>query len=1365
MNREKQNPRASTKSVKTYGKHSIFLLIVLVFLMLPFASKAQLGNALNFDGTNDYVNCGNNASVQITGNQITLEAWIYPTVFGASAWNNGIIDKSHDSMNQGYFMGCGDGGRLNWGMAIGGVWRFGSTANRPLVLNEWAHVATTYDGANVRLYVNGVLSGTWAFTGNIANTSLPLKIGTNRLFSYFRGSIDEVRVWNIARSQADIQATLNSYITPANPQWTNLKAYYRLDQGNAGNNNTALINEAVDYTGNCNKGTLTNFALSGATSNWVHTGNPEAPILATNSASSVIFTAATLNGNIFSSGETNVTTRGFCYATTNCPTIENTLINESGSFSADTYSLVATGLTKGTTYYYRAYATNLEGTSYGEEQSFTTANEPLGNALDFDGINDYINCGNSSSLSFTNAWTTEFWINPTINDDYWRPIISKDFFNGNQGFTIFVDYTVIGLATPGVYLTSPISLNIWSHVAVVFNSGTYSIYINGILAIQDVGEYVNSTTPLIIGSRNNNDGTLPHSSDYFSGKIDEVRIWDIARSQAEIQANLNTYITPANPQWANLKTYYRFDQGIAGGDNTTLPNELIDFTGNCNNGTLTNFGLSGATSNWVFSGNIEAPILTTTAATLVEATVATLNGNIFSIGEANVTTRGFCYSTSNCPTILNSVVNQIGTYTTGAYSINVTGLTPLTTYYYRAYATNAKGTSYGEVQSFTTTAFTPLGNALNFDGTNDLVLLPQIPGIRNASKLTIEYWMYYSGGSTVIGTKQSSDVPKIDQEYIGSSGGFARFRYFQNNTTAGYLEPTTFDIPINQWVHVAYVFDGTLTGNTNRLKIFINGLPITCTAIGTIGATISGSLGPIAIGCQPMTTPPGSSGFFFRGNVDELRIWNTARTQAEIQSNLYTYYTGDMTNLLAYYTFDQGIAGGDNTTLPNELIDYTGNCNNGTLYNFGLTAATSNWVFPGNNEAPILTTNAATSVTACSAILNGNVFSLGETALTTRGFCYSISDCPTIANSVVNIATSATGIYNLSVTGLDFSTTYYYRAYATNSKGTSYGEIRSFTTAANFTAGTIANTGQTICYGENPSVIGSTTDASGGDGIITYQWQSSANGTFSDAETLSSSNSATYTPENGLTTTTTYRRQAHDGTCSTSFSLSTNTWTVTVIPNASIESVTGTSPLFVGETTTYTANSVVLGGGSGVWSSSDTDVATVDESGIVSAIGAGSCNIVYTISGGCSGTKSEQQPITAEYIIISSSYGSNGTISPSGDIEVIYESSHQFDILPNPEYFIADVLVNGVSVGIVSSYEFSNITSNNSIYAFFTSSNLPGDVNGDGLINVLDVVWYNSFLLGDKPDGFILSNADVNSDTIYNLADLTNLINLIIEIL
>jgi hypothetical protein len=85
---------------------------------------------------------------------------------------------------------------------------------------------------------------------------------------------------------------------------------------------------------------------------------------------------------------------------------------------------------------------------------------------------------------------------------------------------------------------------------------------------------------------------------------------------------------------------------------------------------------------------------------------------------------------------------------------------------------------------------------------------------------------------------------------------------------------------------------------------------------------------------------------------------------------------------------------------------------------------------------------------------------------------------------------------------------------------------------------------------------------------------------------------------------------------------------ITINPNASIASVTGLSPLCIGNTSTYTANTVVLGGGTGSWTTSNSAIATVNSLGLVTAVSAGTCSITYTITGGCGGTVSATQAIT-----------------------------------------------------------------------------------------------------------------------------------------
>ena len=110
----------------------------------------------------------------------------------------------------------------------------------------------------------------------------------------------------------------------------------------------------------------------------------------------------------------------------------------------------------------------------------------------------------------------------------------------------------------------------------------------------------------------------------------------------------------------------------------------------------------------------------------------------------------------------------------------------------------------------------------------------------------------------------------------------------------------------------------------------------------------------------------------------------------------------------------------------------------------------TNWVrLDGNiSNTPSITTSSVSAITATSATCGGNITSIGGSNVTDRGVCWSTSSYPTTANSITNSgATSVTGSFTSSITGLTSNTTYYVRAYATNSSGTSYGDQTSFTTS------------------------------------------------------------------------------------------------------------------------------------------------------------------------------------------------------------------------------------------------------------------------------------------------------------------------------
>jgi hypothetical protein len=172
-----------------------------------WTGSGKFNGALSFNGTSSRVDVSNAASLQLT-TAMTLEAWVNPTTI-TSKWRD-VIYKGRDnyflaatSTNTSKPVGAGIIGGVNT-KAIG---------TAPLATNTWTHLATTYDGAALRFYVNGNLVRTTAVTGTIATSINPLQIGGDSIFGqFFAGRIDEVRIYNTALTQAQIQTDMTTAI-------------------------------------------------------------------------------------------------------------------------------------------------------------------------------------------------------------------------------------------------------------------------------------------------------------------------------------------------------------------------------------------------------------------------------------------------------------------------------------------------------------------------------------------------------------------------------------------------------------------------------------------------------------------------------------------------------------------------------------------------------------------------------------------------------------------------------------------------------------------------------------------------------------------------------------------------------------------------------------------------------------------------------------------------------------------------------------------------------------------------------------------------------------------------------------------------
>ncbi len=219
-----------------------------------YGLHAASGNsALVFDGNADFVMVTNAPSLDLS-NQFSLEAWVYPRNFAGR--DRAVISKvGGTGGNNGYQLVFGQDGKLSLLFnASGESWPANSVSTPPLdILNRWTHIAATYDNDTMRLYVNGQLAASNTIGAKSVVKSLSnLRIGNDdNAYVFFDGLIDEVRVWNTARSASAILTGMSQSLTGAE---SGLAGYWPFNEGSGG--------VASDLSPNKNSGILGNGVAS-----------------------------------------------------------------------------------------------------------------------------------------------------------------------------------------------------------------------------------------------------------------------------------------------------------------------------------------------------------------------------------------------------------------------------------------------------------------------------------------------------------------------------------------------------------------------------------------------------------------------------------------------------------------------------------------------------------------------------------------------------------------------------------------------------------------------------------------------------------------------------------------------------------------------------------------------------------------------------------------------------------------------------------------------------------------------------------------------------------------------------------------------
>jgi len=461
------------------SRHSSFFSMLLAFMFsVPLTGSAQ-NDALSFNGTNTYVDCGNDPLFNTTTSVKAMECWA--RFSSLSPGYSEIVSKS--SLTNGMELLVSNAGIYFYLMKDVNNYYFIHYPASIAILT-WYHIVGTWDGVDrnsARLYVNGVAVGGMTGAGDIstgvANVGT-LKIGQWSEAGdprFLPGQVDEVRIWSANRTAAQIKQTMLSNLPSNTP---NLIAYYKF--------NEASGTTAVNSTAN-----------SG------------------------------LDGTIFN-GSRVASPVQFAY-----------------------------------------------------------------NAVDFDGLDDYVRVEPNPAYDFSSG-TIEFMMKPGVLDVDNRMIVGLRNTAGITRFSIHVSNTRIGMWNNSVvsFINHLFNVGQWYHVAFVCNGVNTTVYVDG-SPIGTLGMTYGTSVgmPLHIGM------VESAGSERFNGAIDEVRLWNVVRTQSEIQATKD-FALQGNE--AGLVGLFSFDQGISTGNNTGFTS-ITDKSSTAGYGRLFNFGLTGSTSNFVSS--------------------------------------------------------------------------------------------------------------------------------------------------------------------------------------------------------------------------------------------------------------------------------------------------------------------------------------------------------------------------------------------------------------------------------------------------------------------------------------------------------------------------------------------------------------------------------------------------------------------------------------------------------------------------------------------------------------------------------------------------------------------------------------------
>jgi hypothetical protein len=601
-----------------------------------------------------------------------------------------------------------------------------------------------------------------------------------------------------------------------------------------------------------------------------------------------------------------------------------------------------------------------------------------GNGLSFNTLDQYARFNNDPSLNAaTSIRTLEAWVKFHSFAGQQQVVARACGTSGMEISMNFGELNVyvqgVGSSSPVIYDTVNMQTERWYHLAATHSGpgSVVTLYVDGVpvatgtaaaTAIRDSSEDPDSFCQGDPANHELRIGSWGGGGQFLNGIVDEVRVWNTTRTGDEIRRNLYRELTGGE---TGLVAYYPLNETVGltvpdrsttvksitltggGSGYTSIP--TIALSGGGGTGaaaSVANMRVNGATLNAAGSGYAVNNVLTVTGGTFSSAatiTVTAVNGSggvtAFTLGDRGIYTA-----------LPSNPVNVTGGAGTGArfnlyWAVRAVQLTAAGSGYTSAPTVNFSsgaaaattnvrnhGTLYdlgltGAATWVTSGAIYGPRHALDFDGTNDYVSgSSPLSVIGPASNVTLMAWIK----PDVTGTRNILSLsPLSSNEVVELRLNSVNQLEYGRNPAAWQSVTSTASIPTGVWTHVAAVQTGA------SVQLYLNGVP---DGSGSLGNATN--ITNLYLGSRRYL---GSNDQFFNGQLDEVRLWNTARTAVQVQEDMARSLDGNEAGLIGYYRMDYGTAGGGNAALTT-LYDITTGNNDGTLVNFALTGASSNWV-------------------------------------------------------------------------------------------------------------------------------------------------------------------------------------------------------------------------------------------------------------------------------------------------------------------------------------------------------------------------------------------------------------------------------------